>query len=359
VNNTTFRLMAIAIMLLLVFLASCAHTSTVRDYDGEIIMLEVDERQRVTINGIRQRIYLAGAHKESPLLLWLDGGPGGSEVAWVRSYLGALHTSFTVVCWDQRGTAGSYRTPKGSLTVHQYVQDVIALSELLCKQFGQEKIFLVGHSWGSVIGLLAAQKRADLYHAYIGAAQHINSMENDAIGWRMILDGAQAQGDGKTVKRMEKMGPPPYTKVNKDGSVSADGDAYYQVLKRLYHYSPSAPADRTFSSMKLFNAPEHTLGSKINLVRGLLRGVKVVYSQLAFLDMEEMVTSIECPLLVVNSRYDMTCVASISERWFDKVEAPGKRLLWLEESGHNGVFTQPVEFIGFLEREALPLTCKI
>lgn len=280
-------------------------------------------------------------------------------MAWVRRYLGPLHQSFTIVCWDQRGTAGSYRTDKDTLTLDQYVDDVIGLSEMLAKKFGQQKIFLVGHSWGSVIGLLAAQKRPELYHAYVGAAQHINSIENDSIGWRMIVDGAKAEGDEKTRNLMEDMGPPPYMKQNKDGSVSPDGDAYYQVLKRLYHYSPPAPADRGFDSMGMFLAPEHNVWSKVNLVRGLLRGVKVVYPQLAFLDMEEEVPDLGCPLFLINGRYDMTCVASISERWFQKVSAPSKRILWLENSGHNGVFTEPEPFIELMTQEARPLVDKI
>ena len=358
-NRIIFRIASLVVIFLALLVTSCAHTSTVKDPKGKTIDLEVDSLEQVSINGSRQWIYLAGAQRENPVLLWLDGGPGGSEVAWVRRYLGPLHQSFTVVCWDQRGTAGSYRTDKDTLTVEQYVDDVIVLSDILAKKFGQEKIFLVGHSWGSVIGLLAAQKRPDLYHAYIGAAQHINSIENDSIGWQMILDGATCEGDEKTVSLMEKMGPPPYTKQNKDGSVVPDGDAYYEVLKRLYHYSPPAPADKGFDSMGMFLAPEHNLWSKINLVRGLVRGVKLVYPQLAFLDMEEEVQRLECPLFLINGRYDMTCVASISERWFHKVTAPSKRLLWLEHSGHNGVFTEAKPFIDLLEREVRPLIDKI
>lgn len=358
-NRIIFRIASLVVIFLALLVTSCAHTSTVKDPKGKTIDLEVDSLEQVSINGSRQWIYLAGAQRENPVLLWLDGGPGGSEVAWVRRYLGPLHQSFTVVCWDQRGTAGSYRIDKDTLTVEQYVDDVIVLSDLLAKKFGQEKIFLVGHSWGSVIGLLAAQKRPDLYHAYIGAAQHINSIENDSIGWRMILDGAKAEGDEKTATLMEEMGPPPYMKQDKSGSPVPDGDAYYQVLKRLYHYSPTAPADSGFDSMGMFLASEHNLWSKINLVRGLFRGVKVIYPQLAFRDMEEEVPSLGCPLFLINGRYDMTCVASISERWFQKVSAPSKRILWLENSGHNGIFTEPEPFIDLLTHEARPLIDKI
>ena len=157
-NSGLIRFVLLSIIIFSLLGASCSHTSEVKYFTGNPLALEEDVRQRVTINGIKQWIYLAGAHKDNPVILWLDGGPGGSELGWVRYYLGPLHASFTVVCWDQRGTAGSYHTDKDTLTVEQYVDDVIVLSEMLAKQFGQEKIFLVGHSRGTVIGLLAAQK---------------------------------------------------------------------------------------------------------------------------------------------------------------------------------------------------------
>lgn len=358
-HNGIYRLMFAFCISFAFLFVSCTHTSPIKDFDGKPLALEVDMRRKLELNGCKQWIYAAGVDEDNPVILWLDGGPGGSELSWVRTYLGPLHKSFTIVCWDQRGTAGSFHANTASLTVEQYVLDVIALSEMLAREFGQEKIYLVGHSWGSVIGLLAAQRRPDLFYAYIAAAQHVNSIENDGIGWQMILDGARREGDLKTVGRMEKLGPPPYTKQLKDGSVVPDGDSYYQVLKRLYHYSPAAPSDGSFSSTKMFLASEHSLGSRINLARGLLRGVKLVYPQLAFLDMEAEVKSLDCPLFLINARYDMSCVASISERWFLKVEAPLKQMVWLENSGHNGVFTEAEAFIAFLNREVRPLSNKI
>lgn len=333
---------------------SCSHTQKVYDAQGHEIELQVDARETVEINGTRQTIYLAGASRDNPVLLWLDGGPGGSEVGWVRPYLGPLHEHFTIVCWDQRGTAASYRAGRDGLTVEQFTDDVIALSKLLAARFNQEKIFLVGHSWGSVIGLLAAHRQPQLFHAYIGAAQQVNAVENDTIGYEMILEGAKAAGDTKVVRIMEEIGYPPYVKTLEDGSVVPDGDAYFQVLSRLYHYSPPAPADVYHCSEKMFLAPEHSLFDRINLIRGVVRGVKQIYPQLADLDFERDITELACPLFLINGRYDYSCVATISERWYNKVAAPVKGLLWLEDSGHNAVYSEADEFMRYMVETVRP-----
>lgn len=236
-----------------------------------------------------------------------------------------------------------------------YVQDDIALSEYLIEKHGHEKIFLLGHSWGGFIGALAAQRRPELYHAFIAASPHVNSTENDTIGYQMILEGAKQRGDTKTIKKLESIGLPPYEKLDKKGNVVGDGDAYYAVLSRLYSYSPNAPSDAGFRSEILFLAPEHSLFDRINLIRGLMKGVKEVYPQLRHRSLEDEANQFECPLVVINAAYDYSCVAAITERWFSKTTAPSKHYLWLKRSGHNGVYTESSAFIDFMITEVLPL----
>ncbi|NCC64050.1 MAG: alpha/beta hydrolase [Spirochaetia bacterium] len=352
-KGTTSIIIALCVVLLLS--TACTHTATIRNASGQKMALEIDQRTTVSINNTKQKIYIAGTKPENPLLLWLDGGPGGSELGWVRSYLGPLHETFTIVCYDQRGVAASYKAAKKGLTVEHFVQDIIALSEYLTKEFDQEKVFLLGHSWGGFIGALAAQQRPDLFHAFISASPHINSTENDTIGYHMILEGAEKRGDTKTQKKLESIGLPPYEKMDKNGEIIGDGDAYYAVLSKLYSYSPTAPSDGTFRSEKMFLAPEHSLLSKIYLVRGLIRGVKEVYPQIRHRSLEDEAIQFECPLVVINARYDYSCVASITERWYAQTTAPSKHYLWLEHSGHNGIYTEPTIFIDFMKAEVLPL----
>ena len=344
-----------ATLLVLLLSTACTHTAPIRTASGQKLLLEIDQRTTVSINGSKQKIYVAAVRHDNPIILWLDGGPGGSELGWVRTYLGPLHEHATIVCWDQRGVGASYKAAKKGLRVEDFVQDIIALTEYLTKEYDQEKIFLLGHSWGGFIGALAAQQRPDLFYAFIAASPHINSTENDTIGYQMILEGAKRRGDTKTVKKLESIGLPPYEKLDKNGEIVGDGDAYYAVLSKLYSYSPSAPSDGTFRSEKMFLAPEHSLLAKINLVRGLMRGVKEVYPTIRDRSLENEAIQFECPLVVINARYDYSCVASITERWYEQTTAPSKHYLWLEHSGHNGIYTEPSVFIEFMKEQVLPL----
>lgn len=346
----------VAAVLIFAALVSCSHTARIEDAQGNRMELEISEMEKISLRGTDQWIFSAGASRENPVLLWLDGGPGGSEVGWVREYLGPLHQDVTIVCWDQRGTAKSYRAGRDTedLLLEEYVEDVIALTELLIERYDTEQIYLLGHSWGSVIGVMAASRRPELYAAYIGTGQHINSIENDGIGWDMVHAGAIREQDDDVAAMLEAYGKPPFLTKAEDGTLVPDGEAYYQLLSRLYKYSPHAPADSGFDSMKMFFAPEHTLRDRINLVRGLIRGVKEVYPQLAYVDLEQDYLQLECPVFIINGRYDYTCVATITERWFEKLQAPQKDLLWLERSGHNGIFTEPEKVITYLTEVVLP-----
>jgi len=338
------------IVLLILATAACSNLATVRNEEGVPLTLAVSEMERVTLGDTEQWIYVQGTDATNPVLLWLDGGPGGTEVGWVRSYLGPLHEHFTIVCWDQRGTGKSYGavdSPR-DLKLEDYVDDVIALSGYLLGKFNTQKIYLAGHSWGSIIGTLAAARSPELYAAYIGIGQQVNGVENDTVGWHMVHDGALAEGKTDVVKKLEEYGLPPYD----------DGEKYYYLLSRLYGYSPRPTQEAGFDSLKMFLAPEHNLGDRINIVRGLLDGVKLVYPQVAELDFERDVPSLDCPVFIVNGRYDYTCVATIAERWFTSLSAPIKDLRWFENSGHEPCYTEAEGFMSYMTDVVLAMTAE-
>lgn len=324
-------------------LGSCAHVTRVMDFNKVPLNLEISSVEKILVNDTLQWIYIAGTNVDNPVLLWLDGGPGGAEVGWVRTYLGPLHERFTIVCWDQRGTAKSFSAGKKTDTVETYVEDVIALSRMLAIRFGKNKIYLAGHSWGSIIGLMAARREASLYEAYIGIGQQINGIENDRIGWNMVLEGAKAEKNDSLVKKLLKNGPPPYT----------DGQKYLDFFSKLYQYSPHPVPANEFDSLSLFFAKEHTPMDRINHFRGLYNGVKRIYPQVGELDFERDIQKINCPVYIVAGRYDRTCVSEIAERWFNSLDAPKKGFIWFEQSGHNPCYTERERFIRYLTEVVL------
>ena len=289
---------------LLIFL-SCAHTGEITDSDGRVISGSIASLEEVQILGVKQWLLIRGKNENAPVLLWLSGGPGGSEIGRNREYLSALEDSFVFVTWEQPGTGKSFSGMDIRKAGYEsYVEHTIAVSEYLAERFNREKIYLVGHSWGSIIGILAAQQRPDLFEAYVGVGQQVDFIENDITGYDLVLKNAAASGDEAVISRLTKNGPPPY---------SADQKGNYAYLfQKVFTYSPSAPGSKPINSMGIFTPEEYTIIDTVNLVRGLIRGVDHIYPQLVGLDFRKDIPRLEVPAYFITGRWDYTCVQDLA-----------------------------------------------
>jgi pimeloyl-ACP methyl ester carboxylesterase len=330
-------------------LASCAGTMPIRGDDGAPVAGSIASLEKVEILGTQQWLLLRGHDVEAPVLLWLAGGPGGSEIGRTRDYLSQLEESFVFVNWEQPGTGKSF----GALDARnagyeEFVDHTIAVSSYLVERFGGRPIYLAGHSWGSIIGLLAAAKRPDLYAAYIGIGQQVDFVENDRIGYDLVLERAAAAGDDATVRKLEEQGPPPYT--------AEERGKYTYLFQRIFRYSPKAPDAPHIDDMSIFTPKEYTIVDTVNLVRGLIRGVNHIYPQLVGLDFRRDIPRLDLPVFFVTGRYDYTCVQDLTYEYFELLEAPIKRHYWFEKSGHESCYQEPEEFRRILTEEVLPLS---
>jgi hypothetical protein len=123
--------------------------------DGKPVPGSVAAIEKLRLGGVNQWVVLRGRDTTNPVLLMLAGGPGGSELGSFRKHNGALEDHFTVVHWEQRGAGKSFPLllrDHRHMTPHQYVADGLELAAYLWRRFGKDKIFLVGHSWGTFLG---------------------------------------------------------------------------------------------------------------------------------------------------------------------------------------------------------------
>src|SRR5690606_22711880 len=169
----------------------------------------------------------------NPVLLYLTGGPGGTDLGAIRRDV-TLEQDFTVVVWEQRGAGKSYAAldPTDTFTLDQLVSDAIEVTEYLRDRFDEEKIYLVGQSWGSTLGVLAAQARPDLYHAFVGVGQMVSPRETDILFWEDTLAWAEETGNVGLAETLRRNGPPPYDDlIRYDPVVSHEHDwnAYPQM----------------------------------------------------------------------------------------------------------------------------------
>jgi pimeloyl-ACP methyl ester carboxylesterase len=171
-----------------------AATPPITDANGQLVPGSIASMETVRLGGVDQWVIIRGRSTQNPLLLFLSGGPGGSEIGWLRHYNAALEDSFTVVIWEQRGTGKSASlvfADYGRLTPEQYTADGLELTGSLRQRFGQDKIYLMGKSWGTMLGVWMVQQRPEWFAAFIGSGQMTNPVQDDVLGYQYVLLAAQ------------------------------------------------------------------------------------------------------------------------------------------------------------------------
>ena len=334
-----------------------ASTAPITDTEGNPVEGSIASLEKIELGGVAQWLTIRGHDTDNPVLLYLSGGPGASELGRVRYFSESLEEHFTLVVWEQRGTGKSYaaRRPREDLTIEQYTQDILELSEYLAERFNQKKVYLLGHSWGTVPGVYAAQAAPELFHAYIGAAQMVDIRETDQHIYKELLEYARKTGNAKYEGRLVDIGPPPYVGTNPVMK-------YKDVLARDYgiFQVPHIKSQDFLQNGDLFKRTlalrEYTLLDKINFLRGMVTTFNAVYPQLQDVDFREEVTEFNLPVYLILGRHDSNATPEMAEAYFDAVDAPLKRLYWFEDSGHDMLFQEVETFHDIMVNTVLPET---
>jgi pimeloyl-ACP methyl ester carboxylesterase len=303
----------------------------------------------VTLNGSKQWISIRGEDATKPVLLFLAGGPGGSDLAAVRLNLGGLEKHFVVVNWEQPGAGKSFDSvDRSKMTVERYLDDGQELILHLKERFKQDKIFLVGESWGSALGILMVQRYPDLFHAFAGTGQMVAFTENDLICYDFAMNWAKERGDTEKVEKLIKQGPPPY--YGKDVAMKQ-----VTYLMDTFNYMNDNPAiyGRKSSTWDDLAAPEYGLYDKVSWLRGVLDTLGVVFPQLWEVDFRKQATKLDVPVYFLIGRHDINAPVKLTEEYFNILEAPYKEIVWFEHSGHNPWVTEADEFVRVMAEKVL------
>lgn len=313
-----------------------------RDADGTPIAGAVTELVRVELGGHEQWIEVRGARADLPVLLYLSGGPGQSDLAYSRVLLKPLTRDFLVVGWDQRGAGKSYPgLDAASLTPRQAVADTIQLARWLTERYGQDKVYLLGESWGSLLGVMAVKEAPELFHAYVGSGQMVDPLETDEGIYRDLVIAAMGTGNGELVARLATMGGPPYDGVLDYATIMA----HYPLLEGGYT-PPEAYLRRGASSGV---GPYGILGAeygpleRVNVARGLLDMFSVMYPQLQQIDLRADAARLEVPVYILAGEHELAARTKPAEEWFAVLDAPVKRWYALPDAGHSVAFEQADE----------------
>ncbi len=345
----------VAVSILAVLLSQWfAATPPITGADGRVVPGSIATLERVELNGSDQWITIRGHDQTRPVLLFLAGGPGGSQLAATRKMLGELEQHFVVVNWEQPGAGKSYHAVDiAALTPERYVDDGIALTIYLRQRFNQDKIYVLGESWGSILGVWLAQRRPEMFHAFAGSAQMVDFLETDTYCYFLALQLAFESGDFQRVQSLMKQEPPPYY----GKGVARKAAAYLMYLSGHMNRNPAitGPGYDTIGDIA---APEYGLYDKVNYARGLLDTMDVLWPQLWEVNLREDAPRLDVPVYFLEGRHDVNAPPALVEDYAQRLDAPHKEIIWFEHSGHSPWVDESGRFVDVMVNTVLGDTAR-
>lgn len=320
------------------------------DAKGKPLRGSIAEKIYCDINGSKQGMFLKGKDASRPVLLYVHGGM--PDYFLTQNYPTGLEDDFVVVWWEQRGAGLSYQStqPPDSITPEQLVSDLIAVTNYLRQRFGQEKIYLMGHSGGTFLAVQAAAKAPQLYHAYIGMAQMANQLQSEKRAYDYMLERFRANGNRKMVRKLEA------APVTLTGGVPTQ----YLALRDEAMHSLGIGTMRHMRSvltgifLPSWQFREYTLKEKINLWRAKAgAGVSIVWSRMLATDLNEAVPELCIPVYFLEGVYDYTCSYEEAKTYYHRLRALVKAFYTFRESAHSPLFEEPVKVQQILKQDVL------
>ncbi len=352
----TISILLPAIIILIGILAAMSpdKSKPFRDENGNPLAGSTSEKIHVDINGEEQGMFIQSKNIHNPVLLFVHGGPGMPEYWLTQGYPTDLEGHFTVAWWEQRGAGLSYHPgiPSETMTAEQFVADTLEVTRYLLNRFGQEKIYLLGHSWGSYIGIQAAAQAPELYYAYIGMGQVSYQLQSEQLAYEYALTQYRAMGDLRMVHRLEAAPP----------TMTVPLPAGYETLRDEYMHGAGIGTTHEMKSvvtgifLPSWQFHGYTLAEKVNLWRGKVysrsRDFGLWETMLAT-DLTQQVTELALPVYFFHGQYDYTCAYPLAGAYFDQLQAPLKGFYTFENSAHSPLFEEPKKALNILSEDVL------
>lgn len=292
--------------------------------------------EQLPLNGWPQWVLIRGRDVRKPLLIFLHGGPGSAAMWFAHHWMGELERHFVCVNWDQRGAGRSYRPRPAAETMRlaQFVADTVALIEHLTARMGQDKVFLLGQSWGSVLAMKVAAARPDLLHAVVGVGQVVDMMQGEQISYAYALDRARRTDNKRAVRALERIGGPPYR-----------GTDLFTQRRWLSEFKGDTWSLSLAEVLSIgLRASEYSLGDFGRFLRGAKWSNRLLWDELMTVSLTREVPAVAVPVAFLAGRHDYTTPFELVEAYLESLRAPWKRLVWFDNSAHMPNLEEPTKF---------------
>jgi pimeloyl-ACP methyl ester carboxylesterase len=320
------------------------------DENGKPLAGSISEKVFVNINGVEQGMFIKSKDATHPVLLYLHGGM--PEYFLTRRYPTGLEDYFTVVWWEQRGSGLSYSAdiPPETMTLEQMISDTLEVTNYLRHRFGKEKIYLMGHSGGTFIGIQAAARAPELFYAYIGVAQMSYQLKSERLAYEYMLEQFKKDGNKEMVRKLEEA-PVTMTDGIPDAYLELRDDAMHSLGIGTTHEMKSVLSGIFFPSLTFQG---YTLLEKVNMWRGKSQsGVSPMWDEMIATDLTIKVRELEIPVYFFGGIYDYTCSYTLAKEYLEKLQAPVKGFYTFEQSAHSPLFEEPESFIEIMVNDVI------
>jgi pimeloyl-ACP methyl ester carboxylesterase len=318
----------------------------------------IERSEAVKIGGIDQWVSVRSRDRRNPVLLYIHGGPGYPSIPMSWWSAQGWDEYFTVIQWDQRATGKTHlltdaRVIAPTLTNKRMVEDAEEMVEWARKTFGKNKIFVLGHSYGSYLGLELAEHHPEFIYAYIGVAQLTDLLESERRGWQFAMSAARAAGNTDAELALEKIAP--YALPGHPPSIS---QLYVERKWMTFYggamaYRKDYDADQDLSKL----SPDYSDQDLAHEWDG--NAFSTPYLFPALLRRDHLAPgSIKVPIILFEGRHDKNVNADVAAEWFAKLRAPEKHLIWFDNSAHMVMTEEPGKSLVSLVRYALPIAVK-
>ncbi len=344
-------LAGILIILGVLLLLSPGKPKPFLDENGKPLAGSISEKIHVNINGVEQGMFIKGKNITNPVLLFLHGGTGLPEYFLTNRYPTGLEDYFTVCWWDRRGAGLSYSAniPPETMTVEQMISDTLAVTNYLRSRFQKEKIWLMAHSGGSLIGIQAAARAPELYHAYIGVGQMSYQLKSEILAYEYMLKQFKENGNRKMARKLEEAPltmtvPLPFS--------------YMSVRDRAMH-SLGVGTTRDMKSVisGVFLASwvcrDYTFNEKMGIWRGKFFCDKLLWDKILSTDLTKQVTELDLPVYFFHGKYDYTVSYPEARSYLEKLKAPLKGFYTFDQSAHSPMFEDPLRMKKIFQEDIL------
>jgi pimeloyl-ACP methyl ester carboxylesterase len=296
----------------------------------------VDESGFVSIGGLEQWIAVQGQDTENPAILYLHGGPGEAQSPFLAQFR-PWEQDFTLINWDQRGSGRTFgRNGAGTpdMSLDRMASDTIAVAEYALRRLAKPKLILVGQSWGAILGLVAVQRRPELFYAFVGTGQPVNATLTieDREKWART----QAANDSAALKQLDDvrdLSPTDVKRVMASGKwMMAPADLAYLQIQKQFTGPPPFPTE----------------GTVADWVAGYQFTARKLYAESMAFDARKSTMDMPIPCFVIQGRDDHVAPFDAAQAYVRDLRAPQKAFIAID-GGHYACFTSTGQFLSALQ----------